>query len=255
MEKLRYIREPVLIELEEKVPENLSRYRQAENFKEFLGDDSLTRELDLEFNPKLLQMLRKPVSKNELFDIENCLIILDALPNLTPFDARDARLWVFLCHAYCLSYARARWPIDDDDEKAVKHIRTHFFVRGDPRSFERNHALARLWWMAHLCTRVPSLSLEEALEVLLYRTDVRAQIIERPTLMQNPFVFSAVIEKLRDSFEGDKQLFERGINHKFMQKLNILGGFKLLDVLSFEQIREIVNQVHEETMSEVSGMF
>ena len=251
--KIRYVRQQVLESLYEQVPANLARYRKSEYFNELLGDRSLTYELDVEFNPQLLEALRKPTSKMDLFDVDNCLTILDALPNLTPSDARDARLWVFLCHTHGLAYSRARWPIDDNDEKAVKNIRNHFFAKDDTRNIERDNALSRLWWMAYLCKRVSSLPLEKALEALLYRTDVRAQIIEHPTLMQNPFVFSSVIRKLRESLDGDKRLFERDVSRLFVQKLDVLGGFKLLDVFPSEQVDAAINQVYEETITEIDN--
>src|SRR5262249_2682626 len=87
--------------------------------------------------------------------------------------------------------------------RAGTHVRTHFFAK-EHRQVERDNAGSRLWWMAHLCRRVKGLELRDSLNVLLYRADVRASIIERPTVSQNSNLFSAVIEKLRQSFEGKK---------------------------------------------------
>ena len=56
---------------------------------------------------------------------------------MTPYLARDARIWCYLTHTYLLEYSRNRWPIPADDEKAVKHIVSHFFTKG-VRGFERD---------------------------------------------------------------------------------------------------------------------
>jgi hypothetical protein len=141
-----------------------------------------------------------------------------------------------------LDYTRKRWPIPDDDEAAVSHIRKHFFGK-DKRAIERDNAVSRLWWMAFLCQRVPQLSMTEALQVLLYRSDVRANIIERPTASQSIVVFSAVLKKLHASYQGQKKLFERAVFRPFMMRINSVGGVKLLDCMSEQQMTELIDRV------------
>src|SRR3546814_4359590 len=86
------------------------------------------------------------------FEVENCLAVHEYLEALSPYEARDERLWSYLTHTSMLQYTRARWPIPSDDDKAVPHIETHFFARTN-RQIERDNAVSRLWWMAHLCTK------------------------------------------------------------------------------------------------------
>jgi hypothetical protein len=141
-----------------------------------------------------------------------------------------------------LDYSRKRWPIPDDNEAAVSHIRQHFFGK-DRRAIERDNAASRLWWMAFLCQRVRELPMQEALQVLLHRSDVRANIIERPTASQSIVVFSAIIKKLHASYTGQKSLFERAVFRPFMIRINSIGGVKLLDCMSEEQMTELINRV------------
>lgn len=51
-----------------------------------------------------------------------------AMGGMSHYLARDERIWVYLTHTTLLSYARTRWPIPEDNEKAVKHIKSHFFA-------------------------------------------------------------------------------------------------------------------------------
>ena len=44
-------------------------------------------------------------------EVENCMIIFNAMGNLTHYLARDERLWIYLVHTKLLEYARKRWPI------------------------------------------------------------------------------------------------------------------------------------------------
>jgi len=148
-------------------------------------------------------------------------------------------MWIYLTHVNLVNYTRNRWPIPEEDEKAVNHIRTHFFVNG-VRGIERDNAASRLWWMAYISSRCQTLSLKDALQCLLFRTDVRANIIERPTTAQNPLLLSAILTKLNESYHGDQGLFERDKFRDFMIELNLLGGVKLLDSLDKYTIDKIV---------------
>ena len=71
------------------------------------------------------------------------------------------------------------------------------------------------------------MSLVDALTCFLYASDVRANIVERPTTCQNVNVFSAILKKLDASYKSDKVLFQRSVFRPFMKKLNLIGGVKL----------------------------
>lgn len=238
--KARFLKSIVVSELYSNIVLNLENYRK--NGFAFLQDDpSKYFEMDFQVDlGQLEQILSKDSSSEE--EAINCLCMFEALPEITPYLARDERFWVYLTHTNLINYARARWPIPDEDEKAAAHIKTHFFARGE-RGIERDNAGSRLWWMAHICGRVEDMTISEALEVFLYRADVRANIIERPSTSQNTVLFSAIIRKLKGSFEGDKALFGREKFRAFMKELNLLGGFKLLDSLDALSIKDIVNTI------------
>lgn len=235
-----YLKQETLIRLREQIPFNLERYRSAETFQELLGDTSLYFETNVQIDDSSLKTLCPP--DENLYDVENAIIVFDALKNLTPFDARDERLWTYLCHTHCISYVRERWHIPQDDEKAVKFIRTHFFASNN-RAIERDNAISRLWWLAYLCSRVQSMELKVALEVLLHKTDARAQLIEHPTMSQNTDVFSVLVEVLEESFESDQALFDRNTNRRLISEVNAIGGYKLLDVLTKEQLHAVIDSV------------
>jgi hypothetical protein len=150
-------------------------------------------------------------------------------------------LWVYLTHTTLLDYARKRWPIPEDDEEAEKHIRKHFFA-SDRRQMERDNAASRLWWMGHLCQRVEGLPLEDALKAFLFRSDVRANIIERPTISQATNVFAVIIERLWESLNGKQALFDRQKFRQLMMEINSIGGFRLLDCLSERDVGAMVDQ-------------
>ena len=202
--RLRFLRERAVAELRSSIKDNLGLYRSG-NFEYLSADPSLSFESGIEIDESLLSKLKAP-NGAELFKFENCTVLLAALNALSPYEAADERLWVMLGHTLMLDHGRARWPIPKKDEDAVEHIKTHFFA-GTQRDLERNHFASRLWWMGHLCTRIEGMSTKQGLDALLLRSDVRANIVERPTTAQSIPVFSAIIRKLAKSYAGNKRLF------------------------------------------------
>lgn len=240
MMKARLIKASKLKELLGKVEENLNRYRTG-NF-DFLKVDPesyIETKHDLD-EDKLSAMY---CEKGDDREVENCKLIYEGMGSLSHYLARDERLWVYLTHTELLEYSRKRWPIPEDDEKAAKQIRSHFFVVGGGRGFERDNAASRLWWMASLCSRVSGLTLGQALTVLLYQYDVRANIIERPTTSQSIAVFTAVLKKLHGSYATEeKTLFERERFRRIMRELNLKGGIKLLGAMGETDVEKILGE-------------
>lgn len=238
MMKARFFKEKYLKELETKIAENLSTYRSG-NFDFEANDTSNYFEVAFEIDDNKLKTLI-PSNKNEV-EVENCMLIYEAMQNLTHFHARDPRLWVYLTHTMLMPYTRSRWVIPTDDIAAVKFIRDHFFCISN-RGIERNNAASRLWWLAALCNRTQGLSLKDALTTLLYQSDVRASIIERPTTSQCLNIFSAILKRLNESYHTDRKLFERSLIREAMKNLNLAGGVKLLGILPEPQVNALVTK-------------
>ena len=197
MTKIRLLRTQIIQQLSANVADNLARYR-TDDFEFLEEDPSNYIEIDQELDEQKLATVDCEIDDHK--EVESCIHIYEAMGTIPPYLARDPRLWVYLTHTSLLAYTRKRWPIPVDDNKAVAHIRKHFFAAGN-RGIERDNAASRLWWMATLCSRVKGLSLTEALTSFLYQYDVRANIIERPTTSQSVPVFSAVLKKLDESNE------------------------------------------------------
>lgn len=236
--KANFLKSAKVKELLSKVEENLHAYRTSD-FNFLTSDTSCHFETSLEIDEHKLASIT--CDKDNLREVESCMLMLDAMGGISHYLARDERLWVYLSHTLLLSYARTRWPIPADNEAAIKHIKTHFFCIG-ARGIERDNAASRLWWQASICRRVDGISFEEALTCFLHKSDVRANIVERPTTSQNVHVFSTVIRKLHESYKSDKQLFERERFRSIMEELNLIGGVKLLATLPETSIALILEK-------------
>ncbi|PBC05361.1 DUF6339 family protein [Mesorhizobium sp. WSM3860] len=240
MTKVRFLRATALEELRANIRINLGAYRTG-SFSEVSADSSYWFEHDIEFDEGALAALQPPVD-GKFFEVENCAIVYRALSELSPYEARDERLWVYLSHTVLLQHARARWPIPADDDAATKHVAKHFFAR-DKRQVERDNVGSRLWWMAHLCARISSMDHEQALRAFLFRSDVRANLVERPTTSQCSDLFGAIVRKLATSLDGEKQLFQRSMFRRLMTEINSVGGYKLLDCLPYTQLEGILDEI------------
>jgi hypothetical protein len=76
----------------------------------------------------------------------------------------------------------------------------------------------------------------------LHQSDVRANIVERPTTSQNVRIFNAILQRLHTSLSGDKALYGREQFRFFMKNLNLQGGVKLLATLPDTKIKEILDE-------------
>lgn len=238
--KAKLLRARAVAELKGKIGDNLPKYRSGD-FGYLLFDPAHSFETSIDVVEAEIEKLKDPESQND-FEVENCSAMLRALPSLSPYEAADERLWTMLSHTFLLKHARARWPIPTTDAEAVDHIATHFFGKTQ-RDLERNNVGSRLWWMGHLCERVEGMKLKDTLSVLLFRSDVRANIVERPTTAQSIPVFSALINCLAKSYKGEQKLFERAIFRALMVRLNGLGGYKLLDALDRKVIENLIEEL------------
>ena len=235
---IKFLKQKNLNELYSAVGDNLERYRSG-NF-----DELLTSEATHEFDKITISHdAIKNIKGNDKDDANNCLILFNGIEGMTPYHARDARIWVYITHTLFLEYSRNRWPIPSDDKKAITHIILHFFTTNF-RNFHRDNAASRLWWSAFACSKVKTIPLNKSLELLFYRQDVRQNLLDRSSTSRIDNLYSVFMHKLDASFQTDeKSLFNKVKNHEYMKELNFLGGSNVLEALSIEDSAQILQGV------------
>lgn len=169
------------------------------------------------------------------------LVVFRALSELTPYQASDERLWVYLCHHQCARYVSWRWlrKRPDKDEVAVREVMNHFFAKGN-RALIRDNGVSRLWWLGRIATDVALDSPDEFLRILLHRQDVRSALIERPSVSMNRRVLRIIYLEMLDHWVNGGKLFEREVFRSWMRALNRRGGVVLLDALPDEALADLV---------------
>lgn len=245
---LHVVKRSLVAELRDHVDQNLDRYLTG-NFDDILLPEYVIPVKDTEVNLDLFSKLN-PTSGGEV-DVQNSLIAFEALKGMNRYLARDERLWVWLTHGPCLEYARKRWLVPGADKSKLKsQVRDHFFAAG-ARGFERNNAIACLWWWAEIVSHYPNADLETALQVFLHQTDVRASIIERPTSSQS--AFPAIMNVLIEKYNSDERssFFKREKGHtavyrRWLTEINRHGGARFYEVLPEVEVTSLFRKLAED---------
>lgn len=179
-------------------------------------------------------------------DTENAITLHEALPQLTPLQARDPRLWTRFAHVEFWNYMRKRWPIEKhiaDEEKAARFIESRYFVaQSQSRALLRN-GMARLWWTAKLSYDASRENHYELTTVLLSTLDITQQILERG-FGRAPGVSTGFLEFLLRHKEtlltgGDRN--RAHIRH-LAKFLNMQGGVCILDTLTHSDIVDLLEK-------------
>lgn len=195
----------------------------------------------LEF-PGLSALVVAPAQQSRTDDV-NALVVYEALSGLTPHQASDERLWVYLCHQEHPQYVAGRWldhrPANDD--VAVREVRNHFFAVGN-RALIRDNGLSRLWWLGKIASDVAPEDPAQFLVILLHRQDVRSALIERPSVSMNRRVLRVIYEEMQRHWENGGKLFEREAFRSWMRALNRRGGVTLLDALPDKPLADLVRE-------------
>lgn len=245
---LHVVKRGLMAELRDKIEQNLDRYVSG-TFEDILLPEYVIPVKETEVDLDLLNKLN-PKSGGEV-DVENALLVYDALKGINRYLARDERLWVWLTHGPCLEYARKRWLLEGADKAKLKsQIRDHFFATG-ARGFERNNAIACLWWWAEIVSHYPNADLKTALQVFLHQTDVRASIIERPTSSQSvfPSIMNVLIEKYNSEERTTFFKREKGNTaayRRWLAEINRHGGTKFYEALPEVQITALFRKLADD---------
>jgi hypothetical protein len=227
------------------------------------------------FNRPGIKLIQAPFKLNpvqfkgaELFDtvgkadVENAVLALEMLPELTSSQAADDRLWVTLANGPYKEYARSRFPMQipylqsggtkEQQEKAKKkatnHLFNHFFA-DSVRIRIRDNAISRLWWMAFYAKGIQDVSnTREILSYLLgYDLDIVSSFLGRTSIAAAPSLASAILFALvHDDDFGKRPSQERRENFRnFMKQIDLLAGRRILAFLPREELQPEISKLYE----------
>lgn len=201
----------------------------------------------VEFNADIpsLPELQLPTGKSQETnnDIENCKILHKHLTELTVAAATDERLWTTLCFREYAEYARERWPIDKA-KKPANHILNHWFAKTG-RNRMRDNAIGRLWWVAHVASRVPDISIDEVLKTLLDDSDYRQNLLDRTSSANSANVVAAILSISKEASDNGID-FEREKFRAFMKKVDFVGRRTALPSMSVNDLKALLSPIYND---------
>ena len=238
----KIIKRGVVQTLYETIANNLELYLEG-SFEDILLDEHMGNVESLSFELSNLSGLI-PKSGGQ-HDAENAYIVYKALNGMTPYLARDERIWVYLTHKPCLEFTRQRWLKPSlGREETISSIQSHFFARGK-RGFERSNAISSLWWSSFIASSYQGADLRKTLDAFLAIPDLRNQIIERPTTSNSAAVFSAFMDVIcnRKHSQKNAKLLKRRVYREWMKLINRYGGVRIFDALPNEELGQLFEEL------------
>lgn len=182
---------------------------------------------------------------NAELEIQNSKIVFESLRNLSPAMATDERIWFALAMSHYKDYAFKRWMKGLSEDNRPAAIKNHLFA-SSPRNRFRDHAIARLWWMANYADRIiGEADAEKALLVLNLKRRYAGDFLDRTGISSSPGLARAIIrvaydfrEKLGDGGQNDATDNFRTI----MKDIDLMVGRKALAYPGYEAFEDDVRK-------------
>jgi hypothetical protein len=181
-----------------------------------------------------LPNLKSP-SDDQLWDAENATALHTALKVLSPLQAMDERLWVFLSHGQYGEYMKRRWPVTSEGSLLDRY----FFAGTGFATLVRN-GISRLWWFGHMTWDPKRNDPYELTRILLCNQDVQQALLQRSFGKSRP-VLHAILDHIQ-LHQGT--IYAESVGTKIKRKakmLNVLGGVCLLDAMPKSDIHDFLS--------------
>lgn len=237
--KLKFLSTETLIDLRTNYGAYKEHYynRDDEWFDQYFSQPGRVLESKIDFEKPDLNI----DDDYNISDPENVKILYNSLKHLTVNQATQERIWSGLAHLQLRDYFYYRMK-KELDKHNDKRINTGiFFKQGKKRSLFV-HILARLWWVGYMTYD------EENEENPFWLTDfftekdfsARATLFFSSNFTSNRNITKGILKTL---YDWQQQGIFVGRDH-FVQAnkyLNVVGGAMILDVLTTEEVEEMVN--------------
>lgn len=175
--------------------------------------------------------------------LHNVRTIYETFRHFTPTEAATENIWVALENTYYLDYhlheihkLRGRKDVDD----TIK-VRTFMSGKhGEKRSQIINN-LSHLWWVGHY-TYDDSADDHYHLTKFFLATPYRgnAVVFSSSSVVRNGEVSLGILEAIKHLVESGQIVANRQAYSEACKIINIVGGVKLIDMMSREDVKEII---------------
>ena len=256
---LTIFRESFVTALQTSVVDNIGKYQKDDVWALNLETE---KKRDLPTPLNMREAINLTVPKDDerrgSEDAPNAIRLHQALPKLTPLQARDPRLWTRLTHVEIWPYMRKRWAVERwqprGADKVISGVKSRYFVaQSQSRALLRNGA-ARLWWTAEISHDPARDNPYELTPILFATLDITQTLLER-NMGRSRDIVATFLEFIK---ANEKELTQEGDKSRYRvrslaKSLNLTGGVCLLDSLSRNAVRDLLNQEFDRLMSKLEA--
>lgn len=205
--------------------------------------------LELDLNLEELEPLVGTRKQEVSDELPNVMKIRASFGKISPLVALDERFWVSITLSHYKEYFLDRWfDKEAEPEVATRVLDNHLFAASS-RRFIRDQAVSRLWWAGKVASDLEGVSLDSALEVMFWNSDLLSQITSRPSTASSSALMGAVIHYMHKVKKSGKS-FDRKKFRRLMAELDLLMGRSLLFALSTQALQSKVDTIATEVFGE-----
>lgn len=234
MESIKYVSDKFLDDFKtnfEHKYEDFYRNEDIKSIKNIFNDSRNVVESSTKFKYEEL----KNEDKNENFAIENIKRIWRSLGHISIEEAENEKMWVALENTYYLNYHMNQLKKYGSIKGAT------VFTQGRKRSLFMNN-IAMLWWLAYYTIDKENPNNQFHLTEFIVRKPYRGDIIAlfSSNITANKNIILGMLDGIKEL--SDKKIIEvnRYAYTNSNKILNQICGVKILDMLSRNEIKEIV---------------
>jgi hypothetical protein len=235
---LRFISNHALAELRSKIDANQAHYLAGQAGNILVSFDAAAAILESRIIADAPPKLEMP-GDDGLHDAENVRRVFQWLNHLTPVQASDPRLWVYLTHGPYANYTAARWPIDAGMNVGDR-IRDRYFLEGEGLASLVRNSVARLWWFGYLTRDSKQADPFELADVLLSLQDIQVAFLER-AIGRSPCILHGALRLWKKLVAERGNVPKQGtVVQKWAKLIRLHGGVVLLDALPEQQLQNVI---------------
>ena len=171
---------------------------------------------------------------------ENVKILYESLKHINPTEAESEKLWVGLSNTYYLDYHVEQLNKASNDKGIASRA---YFTQGSKRALVLNN-LPLLWWVGHYTyDDSNNKNPYEATEFLMNHSNRGdLMIFLSSNITSNKNIVLGILDGLAELMETKKLKINRYAYSNSNKLLNQIGGTKILDILSREEIKNLIVQ-------------
>ena len=226
------------------IPANLEHYRAGQTSQLINDGDCRASRIEVGEPPTLTAS-----EGGAAEDLNASRRIFQWLSELTPVQASDERLWVYLTHRVYPEYVHARWGAAlEGSTQPEARVEDRWFFRGEGvATFVRN-GLSRLWWFGYLTYDRELGDHFEFTEILLGLQEIQVAMLER-RFGRCRNVLRAILEILKRNDRLDGVPHRGDVIQGWAKDINTYGGAFVLDSLPPDRLLFVFQRLLKERLA------